>query len=124
MSIIAGTLGVVHATPKAKVKTRSKTTAGATLLPFKPPQPEPLAVRVVNHQIGFQFATTILREWKPGDTTNCQLCRRCTARENSCLISFTQSSPLPQEQAVMFSDAGFVWKHEAQEAPAIALAIH
>ena len=49
-------------------------------------QPFPADTRVSRLRVGTRIATAIYRTWRPGDAARCRLCRRCTARDNGCLI--------------------------------------
>jgi hypothetical protein len=73
-------------------------------------QPEPIDTRrVIAPGSGY---TTIMRQWRPGETARCRLCPkgRCTAKDDICLL--TIRGIIPKEAAPTFNTAGLTWEEK------------
>ena len=72
-----------------------------------PIQPSPSNTKVTRlAKYGFN-ATVIVRDWRPGDTRRCRLCRECTADHAKaiCVLTAIGFDLTPQE-AAMYSIRG------------------
>lgn len=73
-------------------------------LPTVAMQPRPARTRVVYLHLYGRIVTAVMRHWRPGDARRCQLCPRCKAYDDGCLMVFSRR--VPRAEAPLVSTRG------------------